>query len=313
MESGILKQSKQKLFLRKVKKQRFFLITLIPFLGYLLLFKYYPMYGAIIAFKDYSFRKGIIGSDWAGLKYFKMFLTSPDLYMVLRNTLVMSCLSIFFVTFFSILFAILVCEIRNTTFKKIVQTISYLPNFISWIVVVGMATTLLSIDGGPVNKILIFTGLVKEPVNFLGDVNLFWGLVTSMNVWKFVGWNSIIYIAAITTIDVQMYESAIIDGAGKFKQILYITLPTIIPTIVILFIFSLGYILNAGFEQQFFLQNPMNFMHAEVLDTYVFKYGLQKSMYSYGAAVGLMKSVIGIGLVLITNKITRKIFKIGIF
>ncbi len=312
-QSGLSENSRHKLFLKKVKSQKFFLIALIPFLGYLFLFKYYPMYGAIIAFKDFSFRKGILGSSWVGLKYFKMFLTSPDLFMVVRNTLVMSTLNIFLVAGASILFALLVCEIRNKAYKKIVQTISYLPNFISWIVVVGMAMTFFSIDSGVVNNMLTSAGIVQKPVNFLGDVNIFWWLVTGLNIWKSAGWNSIIYIAAITSLDVQMFESAIIDGAGKMKQIFYITIPSILPTVILLFIFSLGYILNAGFEQQYFLQNPLNYTHAEVLDTYVFKYGLQKSMYSYGAAVGLIKSVIGLMLVLATNQISRKLFKMSIF
>lgn len=300
-------------FVTKVKKQKFHLIALIPFLGFLVLFKYYPMYGAVIAFKNFSFTKGILGSSWAGLKYFKMFLTSPDLGIVLRNTLAMSSLSLIFTTASAILFALLICEIRNKLYKRVVQTISYLPHFISWVVVVGMAMTLLSIDGGPVNKILTTAGIVREPIDFLGSPKIFWWLITALNVWKSTGWNSIIYIAAITSLDKQMYESAVIDGASRLKQTLYITLPSILPTILMLFIFSLGYILNAGFEQQFFLQNPINYTHAEVLDTYVFKFGLQRAMYSYGAAVGLMKSVIGFILVVAANQITRKTLRMGIF
>ncbi|MCL2352312.1 MAG: ABC transporter permease subunit [Firmicutes bacterium] len=299
-------------FLGKVRRQKFYLLALIPLFGYLVLFKYYPMYGAVIAFKNFSFKKGILGSDWAGLKYFKMFLGSADLKMVMRNTLAMSALSIVFVTVFSIALAVLISDLRSLAFKKIAQTISYLPHFISWVVIAGMAMTLFSIDGGPVNGALQALGILKAPVNFLNAGNI-WGTLTGLNVWKSIGWNSIIYIAAIASIDPQMYESAIIDGAGKLKQIFYITLPTIVPTIVILFIFSLGYILNAGFEQQFFLKNPVNYTRIETLDTYVFRYGIQKLMYSYGAAVGIMKSAVGFALVVLTNMFTRKFFKMGIF
>jgi putative aldouronate transport system permease protein len=155
--------------------------------------------------------------------------------------------------------------------------------------------------------------LIDKPINFLGEEDHFWPMVTSLNVWKNIGWNSIIYIAAITSIDKQMYESAVIDGASKFKQIIYITLPTIMPTIILLFTFGVGYILNAGLDQQLFLQNPMNIGHSEVLDTYVLKYGLQQAAYSYGAAVGLFKSVVGLALLLLCNYACRKFLKMGIF
>jgi len=295
---------------KKIRKQKFYLLALIPFFAYLIIFKYYPMYGAIIAFKNFSFRKGILGSSWYGLHYFIMFFKSPDIWMVLRNTLAMSSLNIVLGAVFAILLAILISEIRTVWYKKIVQTISYLPHFISLIVVSGMAMALLA-SNGPVNTLIKGAGL--QPVNFLGSVNMFWGLVTGLNIWQSVGWGSIIYIAAIVSIDPSMYESAILDGAGKFSQIKYITIPMIFPTIMILFIFSLGYILSAGFELQLFLQNPLNYTHAEVLDTYVFKYGLQKSMYSYAAAVGILKSIVGFGLVVIVNFVTRKFFKVGVF
>jgi len=298
--------------LTTVRKQKFYLLALVPFLAYLIVFKYYPMYGAIIAFKKFSFSKGILGSQWVGLHYFQLFFSSPDVWVVLRNTLAMSALSIVFVAFFSILLAILITEVKNVLYRRVVQTLSYLPHFISWIVVVGMVQTLLY-SSGPVNSVLLNLGFISKPINFLGSANMFWGLITTLNIWKSVGWNSIIYIAAIISIDPTMYESATLDGAGKFKQIMYITLPSIMPTIIIIFIFSLGYILNAGFEQQLFLQNPLNYTHAEVLDTYVFKYGLQKNMYSYAAAVGILKSAAGFGLVLIVNFISRKFFKMGIF
>lgn len=306
-------QPKKQSFFTKVKRQRVFLLMLLPFLGHLFLFRYYPMYGNLIAFKNYSFTKGIVGSPWAGFKYFAYFFKSQDLFMVMRNTIVISMLSLVCTTVASIAFAILICEVQQTIVKKFIQTVSYLPHFISWIVVIGMAMTLFSIDGGPINEILMKLKLVKGPVNFLGDVKLFWPFVTALNVWKNVGWNSIIYIAAITSIDKQLYESAIIDGANKLKQIFNITIPAIMPTVLMLFIFGLGYALNAGLDQQFFLQNPMNLAHAEVLDTYIVKYGLQQFNFSYGTAVGLFRSLVSVIVVIFANMLTRKFLKMGIF
>lgn len=303
---------RRRMFFSRVRKQKFHLLALLPFLAYLMVFRYYPMYGVTIAFRNFRFRDGIMGSQWVGLRYFNMFLSSPSFNRVLVNTLAMSLLSLFFVTALSITLAILICEMRNLIFKRVVQTVSYLPHFISWVVVAGMAMTLFSIDGGPVNNILMALRLTDSPVHFL-DASMIWGTITGLNVWKSIGWGSIIYIASITSIDPGLYEAAIIDGAGKFKQILYITIPSILPTIVILFIFQLGYLLDAGFEQQLFLRNPRNFQRIEIIDTYIFRYGLQMSMFSYAAAVNLMKSVVGLVLVILANIFSRRVLKMGIF
>ncbi|MCL2361624.1 MAG: ABC transporter permease subunit [Defluviitaleaceae bacterium] len=303
---------RRKIFFNRVKKQKFHLLALLPFLAYLFIFRYYPMYGVTIAFRNFSFRRGIMGSEWVGLRYFEMFFRSPSFNRVMVNTLAMSTLSLIFVTTLSITLAIMICEMRNLIYKRVIQTISYLPHFISWVVVAGMAMTLFSIDGGPINNVLMALGLTDSPVHFL-DASMIWGTITGLNVWKSIGWGSIIYIASITSIDQGLYEAAIIDGAGKFKQIRYITLPSILPTIVILLIFNLGYILNAGFEQQFFLRNPRNFQRIEVIDTYIFRYGLQMAMYSYAAAVGLVKSVVGLILVIFANMFSRRVLKMGLF
>lgn len=299
--------------IKKVKRQKVHLLLLLPFLIFILIFKYTPMYGALLAFREFSYRTPF-GGEWVGFHYFKSFFSSPDFSVVIRNTIVISSLSLVFSTVAAILFAILICEVKNAVYKKFVQTVSYLPHFISWVVVAGMSMTIFSIDElAPVNSLLLSLHLIDEPVNFLGDAEHFWPLVTGLNVWKNVGWNSIIYIAAITSIDKQLYESAVIDGANKFKQIIHITIPTIMPTIILLFTFGVGYILNAGLDQQLFLQNPMNISHSEVLDTYVLKYGLQQAAFSYGAAVGLFKSVVGIVLIVLCNYACRKFLKIGIF
>lgn len=297
----------------KLKQQKVWLLMLFPFLIYLFVFKYYPMYGNVIAFKQYSFARGMWRSPWVGLKWFEFFFRSPDLWIVMRNTVVISVLALIFTTFASIVFAILVCELRQMFIKKFVQTVSYLPHFISWVVVAGIAFTLLTIDGGSVNQFIIFLGIVNEPVNFLGDKDLYWPMITFLNVWKNAGYNSILYIAAIASIDKQLFESAIIDGANKWRQIRHITLPCMKPTIVILLIISLGYVLNAGLDQQFFMGNPMNVEHSQVLETYIVRYGLQRLEYSYGTAVGLFRSLVSLALVIIANMISRKVLRMGLF
>lgn len=302
-----------KSIVKKMKRQKVHLLLLLPFIAFIIVFKYQPMYGSLLAFREFSYRTPF-GGKWVGFQYFKAFFSSPDFAYVMRNTVVISSLGLVFSTLAAILFAILICEVRNAVYKKLVQTVSYLPHFISWVVVAGMAMTLLSIDEiAPVNSILMKLKLIDQPINFLGEEDHFWPMITALNVWKNIGWNSIIYIAAIASIDKQMYESAVIDGASKFKQITHITLPSILPTIILLFIFGLGYILNAGLDQQLFLQNPMNIRSSEVLDTYVLKYGLQQAAYSYGAAVGLFKSVVGIVLIVVFNAICRRFLKMGIF
>lgn len=298
---------------RTMRSQRFYLLALLPFLAYAIIFFYYPMYGVLLAFKDFSYARGILLSPWAGLKYFEMFFTSPDVGLVLRNTLAMSLLSIGIGFPVPIAFAILISEMRRLGYKKLVQTISYLPHFIAWIVVAGLVIQLLSREG-TVNDVLLSVGVVDEPVNFLsrGDPS-FWFLIAGLNLWKNVGWNSIIYIAAIATINPELYQAAIIDGASILQRIWYVTIPQIAPTAVLLFILSLGYLLNAGFEQQLFLMNPLNHEYAEVIDTFVFKYGLQKFMFSYGAAVGLMKSVVALVLVVGSNAVMKRLTEHGLF
>ncbi|SDC27220.1 putative aldouronate transport system permease protein [Paenibacillus sp. UNCCL117] len=305
--------SKKNSLIKKIRRQKVHLLLLIPFIAFIIIFKYVPMYGALLAFREFSFRTPF-GGKWVGFKYFESFFTSPDFFVVMRNTIVISSMNLVFSTIAAITFAILICEVRNAVYKKWIQTVSYLPHFISWVVVAGMAMTIFSIDElAPVNSFLIHMKLFDEPINFLGEEKHFWPLITGLNVWKNVGWNSIIYIAAITSIDKQIYESAMMDGASKFRQIFSITLPTIMPTIILLFTFGVGYILNAGLDQQLFLQNPMNIRHSEVLDTYVLKYGLQQAAYSYGAAVGLFKSVAGLALLVLCNYLCRKFLKMGIF
>jgi putative aldouronate transport system permease protein len=298
---------------RTLRQQRFFLLALLPFIAYALTFFYYPMYGVLIAFKNFSYSKGILGSPWAGFSYFATFLRSPDFGLILRNTLAMSALNLFLGFPVPIIFAILITEMRHRRYKRFVQTVSYLPNFIAWIVVAGMVMELLSREG-TINTFLLNGHIIREPVDFLGSNGpWFWVLNFTLNRWKSVGWNSIIFIAAITSINPEFYEAAVMDGAGKLQRIMRVTVPLILPTAVLLFVLSLGYLLSAGFEQQLFLMNPLNRDFAEVIDTYVFKYGLQQFQFSYGAAVGLLKSVVALVLVITANSVMKRTTDTGVF
>lgn len=307
-------RNRDHLLVRRVLRQKWLLAALIIYLVYIGIFAYYPMYGVVLAFKNFSLRKGILGSPWADpwYKWFRYFFTSPDFSMVMRNTLGMSALKIVVGFPVPIIFALLLNEIRGNRFKRTVQSVSYLPHFISWVVITGLVNSMLS-GTGIVNKILMGLRLTSEPILFLGRADMFWGLITLLGIWKETGWSSIIYLSAMTSLDPEMYESAMLDGAGRFRQAVSITLPCLMPTIVMLFIMQLGYLLSVGFEQQFFLQNPMNYKSAEVIDTYVFKMGLQDMKFSYSTAVGLFKSVVGLLLVCLTNVITRKKLHLSIF
>jgi putative aldouronate transport system permease protein len=299
--------------LKTARQQRFFLVALLPFVAYGLVFFYYPMYGVLIAFKEFSYSKGILGSPWAGLTYFQRFLQSSDFGLILRNTLATSLLNLFLGFPIPIAFAILLTEMRHRNYKRFVQTVSYLPNFIAWIVVAGMVQQLLTREG-TVNTLLVNAGILRQPIDFLGGNGAwFWALIFGLNRWKSVGWDSIIFIAAITAINPEYYEAAVIDGASRRQRIIHITIPLIMPTAVLLFVLSLGYLLSAGFEQQLFLMNPLNHDYAEVIDTYVFKYGLQFFMFSYGAAVGLLKAIVALLLVIVANTFMKRITSSGVF
>jgi putative aldouronate transport system permease protein len=299
--------------LKTARQQRFFLLALVPFVAYGLVFFYYPMYGVLIAFKEFSYTKGILGSPWAGFTYFERFLRSPDFALILRNTLATSLLNLFLGFPIPIAFAILITEMRHRNYKRFVQTVSYLPNFIAWIVVAGMVQQLLSREG-TVNTLLLNAGILRAPASFLGGNGAwFWVLIFVLNRWKSVGWDSIIFIAAITAINPEYYEAAVIDGANRRQRIIHVTIPLIMPTAVLLFVLSLGYLLSAGFEQQLFLMNPLNHDFAEVIDTYVFKYGLQFFMFSYGAAVGLLKAVVALVLVVMANTLMKRFTSTGVF
>jgi len=291
--------------LRRLKEQQYLLLLSIPFVVWLVVFKYIPLAGWIMAFQDFKPHLGILDQAWVGLKHFKDLFKAPMFYQALQNTLGMSFLGLTFGFVTSIGFALLLNELRFLPFKRFTQTVSYLPHFVSWVVAANIVTSMLSING-PVNELLLFLKVVSEPVNFMGKPEYFWVLVTLADVWKEMGWSAIIYLAAMTGIDNQIYEAAEIDGVNRIQKIWYITLPGISSTIIILLVLSIGNIINIGFEKQMLLGNAVTSTKALVLDKYALDFGIGLFRYSYGTAIGIFKSVVSIGMLFLANYLAKK-------
>ncbi|NOW06654.1 ABC transporter permease [Clostridium beijerinckii] len=304
-EVKIEKKKENTISRKKIKKQKFLIFMSLPFVIWVIIFKYLPLFGWIMAFQDYKPGKSIFDQTWVGLKHFEVLFKEPQFYQSLQNTLAMSILGLIFGTVTAIAFALLLNELKNAKFKKSVQTISYLPHFISWVVAASIITSMLA-PSGVVNQILMGLHIIKEPLSFMSNPNYFWGIVTGSDVWKEMGWNAIIYLAAITSIDPELYDAAKVDGAGRFRQIISITLPSIKPTIIVLLIMSIGNLLNIGFEKQMLLGNPIVADKSLVIDKYALDYGIGMFRYSFGTAIGIFKSVISIILIIIANKIAKK-------
>lgn len=298
------KNSYGAMLMRDLVKNKYVYIMAIPMLVYYILFHYQPMYGAIIAFKNFSPGGGIMGSPWAGFTHFESFFSSVYFWRVLRNTVLINFYNLIFGFPAPIILALLLNEIRNNIFKRTVQTVSYLPHFISIMVVCGMIIDFTSSDG-IINDIMAMFG--GERSTLLLKPELFRPIYVSTNIWQEVGWGSIIYLAALTSIDPQLYEAAIIDGAGKWKQTWNITIPGIMPTIVILLILRIGQMMNVGFEKIILLYNPNTYETADVISSFVYRKGLLEFNYSYSAAVGLFNSIINFTLIVTANWISRKL------
>ncbi len=289
---------------RLIKKSSFFyLMFSIPFF-YFVIFHYIPMFGIIIAFKDYSVFDGIWGSDWVGFRYFSEFLSDPYFYKLIRNTLLIGIYQILFVFPMPIILALLLNELKNRNFQRIVQTVSYLPHFLSTVVVCGILVNFLSYDG-IINQLLQAIGL--ERIQFLMIPEWFRTIYISSEIWQGIGWGSIIYLAALTGIDPQLYEAATVDGANRWKRALHITLPGIAPTIIIMFLFSIGALMSVSFEKVLLLSNGSNFETSDIIATYVYRRGLISSDFSYATAVGLFNSFIALFFLTIGNKISKKV------
>lgn len=290
---------------RRLKRGRYLYLLLVPVVLYYIIFKYLPMYGVMISFKDFKFSSGIWGSDWVGLKHFKTLFASPDFYMILRNTLLLNLYSIVFSFPFPIFLALLLNELRCPWFKRSVQSILYIPHFLSWIVLGGMVMTIFSPSSGVVNAIIKLFG--GEPIYFMID-NFWWPVIfTASGIWQSAGWGTIIYLAAITGIDPELYEAARIDGAGKLRCMMNITLPSIRGTIAIMLILRMGSVMDVGLEQVISLQNPAVREVSEVISTYVYRTGLQGAKYSYTTAIGLFQSVLTMILIVGTNWLVKRL------
>jgi len=290
---------------KRLYSQRYLLLMSVPFVLWLLIFKYIPLAGWIMAFQDYKPHLGFFNQTWVGLKHFRDLFNSPMFYQALKNTLGMSLLGLVFGFIAPIIFALLLNELRFRPFKRFTQTVSYLPHFVSWVVAANLVTSILSISG-PVNEILLSLKIVSEPVNFMIKQEYFWWLVVFADIWKEVGWNAIIYLAAIAGIDSQIYEAADIDGANRLEKIWFITLPGISSTIIILLILNIGNIINIGFEKQFLLGNAVTATKALVLDKFALDFGIGLFRYSFGTAIGIFKSVVSIALLLLANSLAKR-------
>ncbi|MFF2480514.1 ABC transporter permease [Paenibacillus sp. NPDC058071] len=282
-------------------------LMVIPAMLLVILFSYIPMYGVLMAFQDYNIFKGFWDSPWAGFKHFEMFFNAPEFYKVMRNTIVISLLKFFIGFPAPIILALMLNEVRNMAFKRVVQTVSYLPHFLSWVIVSGFAISILSTENGSLNILLQSVNLIDEPISFLAIPEYFWTIIVTTGVWKEIGFGSIVYLAAIAGVDPSMYEAASIDGASRFKQIFMITIPTIMPVVVIFMILSIGNLLSAGFEDLLLLGvNPVLKDVSDVLDTYVYRTGISGQRFSYATAVGLFKAIISVGLLTFANLLARR-------
>lgn len=294
------------------QKQRQLWLLCIPIIIWVVVFAYVPMYGLLIAFVDYIPGMNIFKCNFVGLKYFKDFVINPMFLQLLRNTLAMSTLGMTIGFAAPILFALCLNELKGGWFKKTVQTTSYLPHFISWVVAGSMIFMLLS-NEGIVNDILMRLEITKQPIPFLTEGKYYWTMYTLANIWKGMGWSSIIYLSAMSSMDSELMEAGAVDGMGRLGAVRYVILPAILPTIVVQWILGIGGILNAGFEQHLVLGNASTQNYWDVIDTYSYRYGIQLGYYSVGTAVGLMKSIIGVGLVWATNWFCRKKLDTAIF
>ncbi|KRE73003.1 protein lplB [Paenibacillus sp. Soil750] len=286
-------------------------LMVLPAVILILLFKYMPMYGVIIAFKDYNLMEGVWGSDWVGLQYFRELFTFDEFPRVVRNTVMISLMKLLVGFPVPIILALLLNELKFVKFKRMVQTITYLPHFISWVIIGGLAIDMLSPSSGIINRIIEMLGF--QPIFFMSDERIFRWILVGSDVWKEAGWGAIIYLAALLGINEELYQAATVDGANRFRQIWHISLPGLKSTIIIILLLRIGYILDAGFEQVLVMYNPTVYDVADIIDTYVFRVGLGSMQFGLTTAAGLFKSVIGCVLLILSNVFARKMGEEGIF
>jgi putative aldouronate transport system permease protein len=301
----------------KAKKKNYFLkhwqiySMILPGLLFFVVFKYVPLMGSVIAFQDYSVFRGFWESEWVGLKHFANLFSNLDFLSILNNTLLISVYHLLFGFTAPIILALLMNEVKNVAFNRTIQSLVYLPHFLSWVIVGGLVMSFLSPDGGLVNEVIgLFGG---DPIFFMQEPEFFRSIIVSSSVWKEVGWGVIIYLAALSGINPDLYEAAEIDGAGKFRQAISISLPCLLPTIIVLFLLRIGHILDLGFEQVYMFLNPLVAEKGEIIDTYVYQVGLLGGQFSYTTAIGIFKSVVGLILIIAANQLSKKLTNNSIF
>lgn len=296
---------------RKLLQQWDLYLLLLPGLLYFVVYKYLPMWGVLLSFKEYTPFKGFWASDWVGMKHFVTLLNYPKFWQVFTNTLIISIYNLLFYFPAPIVVALMLNEVRLNSFKRIIQSVIYLPHFISMVVVVSLTYTIFATQDGLINQIARDMGF--ESINFLSNPKTFRGVLVIQNIWKELGWGTIIFLAALTSVDVQLYEAATVDGANRWRQLWHITLPAIKNTVLIMLILRLGHVLDVGFEQVFLMYNPLVYDVSDVFETYIYREAILGGKFSFGIAVGLFKSVIGLALVLGANKLANKYGDSGIW
>ncbi|MBO1514983.1 ABC transporter permease [Metabacillus bambusae] len=307
----VLKEARRKELMGKIKKNKWIYLMLLPGILYFIIYKYIPMYGLIIAFQDYKPYLGISGSEWVGLEHFERLFTDPDFWMIFGNTLMLFALNLILFFPIPIILALMLNEVRFMAFKRTVQTLIYIPHFMSWVIIVSIGYVMLTLDGGAINGLLTAVGL--EKINFLLNPDWFRPIYITQVIWREAGWGTIIYLAAMAAINPQLYEAARMDGASRLQQMWHITLPAIKGVIIILVILKIGDVLELGFEHVFLLLNAANREVAEIFDTYVYTAGLKQGQFSYSTAVGFFKGIVGLILVIFANWLAKKSGEEGIY
>ncbi|MDR1326581.1 MAG: ABC transporter permease subunit [Treponema sp.] len=298
--------NRSKTFFERMLLQKQLIFMSVPLVIYVIVFSYVPLWGWTMSFQNFRPARSFAQQEWVGLRWFT-FLFSDEVFLrTIRNTIAMSFINMALGYIAAIGFALLLNELKQVLCKRVVQTISYLPHFLSWVIVTGLVASMLAVENGAINDILMFFGFIKEPILWLSIPKYFWGIIGATYVWKEVGWNTIIYLAAIVGIDPALYEAAEIDGCNRYQKMWNITLPGIKPTIIIMMIMSIGHILDAGFEMQYLLRNGLIQDVADTIDIYVLMYGLQRSNYSLATAAGMFKNIVNISLIFIANEIAKR-------
>jgi len=292
--------------LAKLIDQRQLLLMTLPLVALAIVFHYVPLYGWLMAFQDFKIVKGISGSQFIGFDHFSQLFQDTKFYLVLRNTLVMGVLNLITGFVGAIALAILLNEVRKTFFKRTIQTITYIPHFVSWVVIANIVTLLLSPDGGAVNELLLKLGVIDKSIYFMAKEKWFWFIHTAASLWKELGWNTIIYLAVLAGVNPELYEAADVDGGGRFRKMWHISVPSLMPTAFILLTLSLGWIIQSGYESQFLLGNSITIDYSEVLDLYALRYSFQIGDYAYGTAISIFKSAVSIVMVFSVAWLAKK-------